>query len=237
MSEGVLVSMFLLGLFSSFHCFGMCGGVVTALTVGLPADQPRAPLQLSYHAGRLATYAAAGALAGALGSAAMLMRDFVPEQRVLYVAAQLMMIALGLYLVGINRFVAPFERAGAVLWRRVQPWTGKFMPVRSMPRAWAVGMLWGLLPCGLVYSVLATSLVSGSAYHGAGVMIAFGAGTLPGLLSAGALVPVLQRFRRAELARRTAGVVVIVFGLLGLVHATQTHHLPGDAFFCVVGSD
>ena len=237
MSEGALVSMFVLGLFSSFHCFGMCGGIVTALSVGMPAGRPRIPLQLSYHAGRIATYAAAGALAGAVGSAALLMQSFMPVQRVLYVAAQLMLIALGFYLLGITRFVAPFERAGAVVWRKVQPWTGRLMPVRSAPRAFAVGTMWGLLPCGLVYSVLATALVSGSAYHGAEVMLAFGAGTLPGLLSVGALVPVLQRFRRAELARRAAGAVVIAFGLLGLVHAVQLHHLPGDAFFCVVEPD
>jgi len=237
MSEAALASMFVLGLFSSFHCLGMCGGIVTALSVRLPGGTPRLPLQFSYHAGRIATYAVAGALAGALGSAALLMRDFMPVQRVLYVAAQLMMIALGLYLLGISRFVAPFERAGALLWKKVQPWTARLMPVRSAPRAFAVGTLWGLLPCGLVYSVLATALVSGSADRGAEVMLAFGAGTLPGLLSVGALIPALQKFRRADLVRRAAGAAVIAFGILGLVHALQFHHLPGDAFFCVAEPD
>jgi hypothetical protein len=104
--------------------------------------------------------------------------------------------------------------------------------VRSLPRAYSVGLLWGLLPCGLVYSVLVTALVAGSPANGALVMLAFGAGTLPSLLAVGALLPALQRLRRAQLVRQAAGGAIIAFGLVGLAHAGELDRVATNPFFC-----
>jgi uncharacterized protein len=232
MSAAALFSMFLVGLLGSTHCLGMCGGIVSALTVRLPGDRPRRMLQLAYHAGRLATYTAAGALAAGLGSAALLLDGLLPVQIVLYVAAQLMLVALGLYLLGISRYLNAFERAGRALWRRIQPATSRLRPAGSSPRALVYGMLWGLLPCGLVYSVLAVALLSGSAASGALIMLAFGLGTLPALLAAGALLPGLQGMFRAPFARRAAGGIIIAFGLFGLTYAGELEHIAGNSVFC-----
>ena len=232
MSEAALLSMFLVGLLGSTHCLGMCGGIVTAITIRLPGDKPRRMLQLAYHAGRLATYTAAGALAAGLGSAALLLDGLLPVQIALYVAAQLMLVALGLYLLGISRYLDVFERAGRALWRRVQPATAKLRPHRSPLRAFACGMLWGLLPCGLIYSALAIALVSASAASGALIMLAFGLGTLPALLAAGALAPGLQNRVRQQWARQAAGGVVIAFGLFGLTYAGELEHIAANSIFC-----
>src|SRR4051812_39448411 len=195
------VSLFVVGLLGGVHCLGMCGGLVTALTVRMPGERPRPFLQLAYHAGRLSTYAAAGALAGALGASAMTLERFMPVQTALYVIAQLMLVALGLYLAGVTRYLAPFERAGHRIWRRLQPLSRGLFPARSAPRAYAVGLVWGLVPCGLVYSALATAMVSGGAREGATMLLAFGAGTSPSLLAMGSLLPLLQRIRRATAVR------------------------------------
>jgi hypothetical protein len=232
MSAAALSAIFLVGLLGGAHCIGMCGGIVTALTVKMPGEKPRWTLHLAYHAGRITTYAAAGALAGGLGSAALQLSGLLPMQIALYVLAQLMLVALGLYLLGVSRYLDGFERAGRLLWRRLQPAASVLFPVRSAPRAYAVGLLWGLLPCGLVYSVLVTALVTGSAATGALAMLAFGAGTLPSLLAAGALVPSLHRLRRAQIVRQAAGGVVIVFGLFGLAHAGELERLAANPFFC-----
>jgi hypothetical protein len=232
MSAAALSAIFLVGLLGGTHCVGMCGGIVTALTVKMPGDRTRWSLHLAYHAGRLTTYALAGALAGGLGSAALLLNGFLPAQIVLYIVAQLMLVALGLYLLGVSRYLDVFERAGGVLWRRLQPLAAGLFPVRSLPRAYSVGLLWGLLPCGLVYSVLVTALVAGSPANGALVMLAFGAGTLPGLLAVGALLPALQRLRRAQLVRQAAGGAIIAFGLVGLAHAGDLERLATNPFFC-----
>jgi sulfite exporter TauE/SafE len=232
MSAAALVSMFLVGLLGSTHCLGMCGGIVTALSVRLPGERPRRLLQIAYHAGRIATYITAGALAAGLGSAALLLDGVLPMQIVLYVIAQLMLVALGLYLLGVPRYLDVFERAGRALWRRVQPASVRLLPVRTLHRALAYGMVWGLLPCGLVYSVLAIALVSGDAASGALVMLAFGLGTLPALLAAGALLPELQQRLRAPLARRAAGGIIVAFGLIGLAYAGEIETIAGNSIFC-----
>lgn len=232
MSPASLLAMFTVGLLGGAHCVGMCGGIVTALTVRMPNDRPRRSLQLAYNAGRISTYAAAGALAGGLGSAALLLEGLVPMQVVLFVVAQLMLVALGLYLLGVSRYLALFERAGRALWTRLQPAAATLFPVRTTPRGYLVGLLWGLLPCGLVYSVLVTALVTGSAMSGALTMLAFGLGTLPALLAAGAIMPALQRVRRAPAVRFAAGGIVVAFGLFGLAHAGELERLAANPFFC-----
>ena len=232
MSAAALTAVFLVGLLGGTHCLGMCGGIVSALTVQMPRDRPRWTLHLAYHAGRITTYAAAGALAGGVGAAALLLGGALPVQIVLYIVAQLMLVALGLYLLGVSRYLAGFERAGHALWRRIQPAASALFPIRTAPRGYAVGLLWGLLPCGLVYSVLVTALVAGSAASGALVMLAFGAGTLPSLLAAGAVLPALQRIRRGQLVRRAAGGIIIAFGLFGLAYAGELDRLAGNPYFC-----
>lgn len=232
MSAAALTAVFLVGLLGGTHCLGMCGGIVSALTVQMPRDRPRWSLHLAYHAGRITTYAAAGALAGGLGAATLLLGEALPVQIVLYIVAQLMLVALGLYLLGVSRYLAGFERAGHALWQRIQPAASALFPIRTAPRGYAVGLLWGLLPCGLVYSVLVTALVAGSALGGALVMLAFGAGTLPSLLAAGAVLPALQRVRRGQAVRRAAGGIIIAFGLFGLAYAGELDRLAGNPYFC-----
>jgi len=232
MSAAALAALFLVGLLGGAHCLGMCGGIVTALTVRMPKDRPAWSLHLAYHAGRITTYAAAGALAGGLGAAALRLDGLLPVQILLYVAAQLMLVALGLYLLGIPRYLGAFERAGHALWRRLQPAASALFPIRTPPRGYAVGLLWGLLPCGLVYSVLVTALVAGGAANGALAMLAFGAGTLPSLLAAGTVFPALHRIRRAQSVRRAAGGIIIAFGLFGLAYAGELERLADNPYFC-----
>jgi uncharacterized protein len=164
---------------------------------------------------------------------ALFLNDVLPVQVAMYVFANLMLVGLGLYLMGITRFVAVLERAGARVWVHLQPMLKGLMPANTLPRALALGALWGWVPCGLVYSVLATALLAGDALEGALVMAAFGLGTLPNLLFAGAVMRGLSRWRGGNLARRLVGGLVIALGLYGIAHAQVAgqHALAG--FFCV----
>jgi sulfite exporter TauE/SafE len=218
------LAVFLIGLLGGVHCAGMCGGIVSALSLQTPRpvgkQSPVWPLHLAYNLGRISSYAIAGALMGALGSLGLLLNNWLPVQMILYVGANLMMVALGLYLTGLTRTLAFVERAGQWLWRRVQPSTRRFLPVRGVAQAFPLGMLWGWLPCGLVYSLLAMTLLSGSALRGAAIMLAFGLGTLPNLMLAGLL---LVRFRSAiqgRALRLGSGLIVLGFGVWGLFNAT-----------------
>lgn len=219
MSDSAFLALFVVGLLGGTHCFGMCGGIVGALSLGAP---PRWSLHLGYSAGRIASYAAAGALAGALGSASLVLEGQLPVRLVLYVLANLMLVALGLYLTGFTGVLVPLESAGAGLWRRLQPLTTRFLPVRTVAQAIPLGALWGWLPCGLVYSALASALTAGSAGRGALMMAAFGMGTLPNLLLAGFFVGRLGGFMRLRSVRLGSGILVMGFGLWGLASALRT---------------
>lgn len=214
MPDSGYLALFLVGLLGGTHCVGMCGGIVGALSMGGP---PRLSLHLAYNLGRIVSYGVAGALAGALGGLSLVLSDQLPLRLALAVLANLMLVALGLYLAGVTRALAFVERLGQNLWRRVQPLTRRFLPATTPAHAFPLGLLWGWLPCGLVYSALATALTAGSPSRGALLMLAFGAGTLPNLLLAGFLLARLRAFVQRPLLRATAGLLVAGFGIWGLI--------------------
>ena len=217
----VYVGAFVAGLLGGVHCLGMCGGVSGAVTLALPQAVRSRPLRLlpfllGYNLGRITTYTAAGAVSGYLG---FLAGDFLAEYRawtVLRLIAGGFMIAMGLYLAGWWHGLAAVERRGAWLWRHLRPLSRALMPPRTPAHALAAGLVWGWLPCGLVYSALLWSVAAGGALQGAGMMLAFGAGTLPVLLATGFAAGLL-RTAVGTRARRWAGATVIVFGAWTIV--------------------
>ena len=211
-----LISALLVGFFGGVHCVGMCGGIVGALALGLPEPlRARAtatwPFLIAYNLGRIGSYTLAGALVGGLGAALAELAFLNQAQRVLQVIAALFMLALGLYLGGWWHGLVRIERLGAVVWRRIEPLGRRFLPVRTPWQALLVGVLWGWLPCGLVYSVLIWALVVGSAERGALLLLSFGLGTLPTLLLMGVLAAQLSAFVRRPWPRRVAGGLVLAF--------------------------
>ena len=218
MPDSGFLTLFLVGLLGGTHCAGMCGGIVGALSLAAPGAPPL-PIHLAYNFGRIASYVVAGAIAGAVGQAFGVL---LPVQRGLYLFASLMLLAMGFYLLGATRALAVVERGGHKLWARIQPATRRFMPVRGPAQALPLGMLWGWLPCGLVYSALTTALASGSAASGALLMLAFGLGTLPNLLLAGLLLARFRRFAQAKATRIASGVLVLGFGAYGLLNVWRT---------------
>lgn len=218
MPESSYLALFLIGLLGGTHCIGMCGGIVGALSMGAGS---RPALHLAYNAGRIVSYTMAGAIAGALGGASLALSGQLPVRIVLFVLANLMLVALGLYLMGATRSLAFTERFGQRLWRHLQPLSRRFLPARTAAQAFPLGLVWGWLPCGLVYSALVTALTSGSALRGAGMMLAFGAGTLPTLLLAGLLAVRLNEYVAKPVVRFSAGLLVLAFGLWGLFAAIR----------------
>lgn len=225
--EASLISAFIVGLLGGVHCIGMCGGIVAALSLsGAPAPDTRSTahgqaqhplaLLLAYNAGRIASYTLAGALFGGIGWLATSILSIRNAQLVLQIGAGAFMCALGLYLAGWWRGLVQIEKLGAGLWRRIEPMGRRLLPVRRPRQALLVGVLWGWLPCGLVYSVLIWSIAAGSATQGALLMLSFGLGTLPNLLLMGLFANRLARALRAHLLRTVAGSMVIGFGVYTL---------------------
>lgn len=219
MAESGYLALFIVGLLGGTHCAGMCGGIVGALSLG---GAPRLSLLLAYNAGRIFSYAVAGLLAGLLGAATAGLAGQWPVRLALYLLANLMLVALGFYLLGLTRALAFAEAWGQRLWRHLQPLTARFLPVRSVAQALPLGMLWGWLPCGLVYSALLSAMTSASAQQGALLMLAFGLGTVPNLLLAGLLFARFSHLVRHPRVRQFSGLIVMAFGIHGLVDVLRT---------------
>jgi len=229
--ETLALSAFLVGLLGGVHCAAMCGGIVAALNLhgrrpllsaaggGTVATDVvgQLPLHVAYSAGRIASYGAAGAIAGGLGGVSALAGTVLPIQIALAFVANALVVLLGVYLAGAGSGIARLEAIGGALWRRVAPIGRRFLPADTPLRAIGAGAVWGWLPCGLVYSVLALALVSGDALRGATVMLAFGLGTAPNLLVAGLA---LERFRgriAQPRVRLAAGLAVAALGVWGAI--------------------
>ncbi len=234
MIEFSLVAVFLVGLLSGVHCLGMCGSIVGIFTAQVPAHAARWPFHLAYSSGRIASYVVAGALVGAVGQAGLLMRDAVPVQHLLFALSSLMLVLLGLYLAGVSGAVRQLERLGGTLWKHLQPWTAKLLPVNTVPRALGLGVLWGWLPCGLVYSVLLTALAGGNALRGALIMLAFGLGTLPNLMAIGLFWESVRSWVQSPRVRLSAGLLVVLFGVYGLTKVGYTFYTNGWSGSCHV---
>jgi uncharacterized protein len=227
--DGLIAAMFAAGLASGLHCVAMCGGIVAAfdsqrvIPIRAKTDWQR---RLWFNAGRISTYAVAGAAAGLIGNAAYA-AGALPAQTVLYVVANVMLVLMGLHLAGAGRFLARLEEFGAPLWRRLQPLAACLLPARTPAQAYAAGLVWGWLPCGMVYAALAGAMLAGSAARGALAMTAFGLGTLVFLLAAGWLAARLRPWRIA------VGGAVIGFGTYGLAHAGGLGEAIGRGLFCL----
>jgi sulfite exporter TauE/SafE len=216
-----LAAAFLVGLLGGVHCVGMCAGIVGTLTMALPPGSRARPgllaiYQLAYNVGRLSGYALAGALMGGVGQLAVAVMPVQYAQRALYAVAAVFMILVGLYLGGWWPAIERLERLGGLLWRRLEPVGRRLLPVRSVGRAAAVGLVWAWIPCGLVYSVLVWSVSAGNAANGALLMLAFGLGTLPTLMGLGLLAGAAARVTGQTWVRRLAGALVTGFGLYAL---------------------
>jgi sulfite exporter TauE/SafE len=229
--EAIALAAFTAGLMGGLHCAAMCGGVVCLLSGSAKngGSGIRWSFALAYNAGRIASYASAGALVGAVGQAGLLLRGSLPVQQVLMLAAGLTLCMMALYLAGISPLMRTLEGAGSVLWRQVQPVARHVLPVTTLPRALGLGALWGWLPCGMVYAALLLAVSSANPLHGALVMLAFGLGTLPNVLLISGTAGHLQRAIKRRGVRWVAAALLSVMGLYALLHAVHplNHQLGG----------
>lgn len=230
-----LLAALLTGLAGAGHCAGMCSGIAGALAHAVPAHARTLTITLGYSTGRLGSYALLGALAG--GFAALIgPQDAGLAMIVSRTLTGLMLLAIALYLLDISRWLQRLEVVGARVWRRLAPLARHLLPVTSAWRAVALGGLWGLLPCGLVYGALLYAATSGSAGAGMLTMLAFGVGTLPAVLGMGFAAQWLTR--HARLVRRGSGVLMLTWAVWTLLSTwlalpgilDGTCRSPGDVF-------
>jgi sulfite exporter TauE/SafE len=210
-----------LGLAGAGHCLGMCGGIAAALNLGSSKAGPLTTA--AYHGGRILSYTALGAL---LGLATSLV-DIASATLFLRYLAGFMLIAMGLYIADWWRGITYLERAGARLWQPVQKLSGRWLPIRHWRHALALGLCWGLMPCGLIYSSLAWAATAQSASYSALLMLCFGIGTLPAMLATSFGAGRIQQLLRSRGLKLVIALLLIASGIwtLYLVAAHGEHIL------------
>jgi len=223
--EPSLTLLLAIGFFGSAHCVGMCGSIAGALALSLPPACRKdarclARYLAAYNLGRVASYTAAGGLGGLVGSA-LSGAIHIPEIQGLFrILAAVVVIAVGLYLTDWVPHLRKMDRLGSPLWRRLEPLARKLLPVRTIPHALLYGIVWGWLPCGLVYYALLLTLSAANAAEGATSMLLFGLGTLPAVAGIGTAAGWLAGFARNRFWQRAAGLLLVAAGVAALLFGT-----------------
>lgn len=213
---GPVAGLFM-GLASSLHCAGVCGGIASSLLLagsGPAAVGGRAGVLLQMQAGRVLTYLLGGAAVGGVGSALGLLLDLAGAQPLLRAAGAVALLWTGLAVAGIGPGLSVIDRIVAAPLRRLEARPGRgALPV-------LVGMAWGAAPCGMVYAALLNATLSGSPVAGAAFMAGFGVGTVPAVAASAYGVSLLAGRGRglydSRVLRLLCGLALVAVALAGL---------------------
>ena len=237
LTTSLMLAVFLGALVSGWHCALMCGGIAAAIERPTPSESPLKPkselfyLQLVMHLGRITTYTVLGATAAGIG-VLVWQQSLIPIQRSLFAITSLILIWMGI------RLLRTRDAQGLVMgkWlgsKIANVWAKYLGSTAKKPSRWFSGMLWGLVPCGLVYSVLPLAFLSGDIWTGAALMFVFGLGTLPNLLLISKFSAALTQFAQYLWVRYLAASLLLIAGGFGLYRAWVLPEALLKGGFCI----
>lgn len=217
MLTATLLSALLMGLIGSTHCVGMCGGIISTLSTNFSNKNlsQAFSIQLFYNIGRISSYSFIGLLVGLFAS--QLMALLPDPHTVSMKISGLFFILLGLYISQLLNSFKYLEAAGQKLWLIIEPFGRKYLPAQNNWNALKLGLVWGWLPCGLVYSALALAVTQLNPLHSALTMFVFGLGTLPTLLLIGHFAQNVKKILQNKTVRITLGLILIIYGLSQII--------------------
>jgi sulfite exporter TauE/SafE len=220
------ITALFLGLFGSSHCLLMCGGISAALSTQVARETGTSVTlsTLAFNLGRITSYGLAGLLVATLGLWLQGINDVLLQ--VMRTLAAVLLILMGLYIARWATWLTRLEQLGQSLWRHIQPLTTGLIHQGSLAKRYQLGLLWGWLPCGLVYSTLSWAATSGQPLQGAAIMMVFGLGTLPALFASSLAAGSLMQLLNHQWSRTIAGVLLICFGIWTAMSVWwPSHHL------------
>ncbi|UAY37234.1 sulfite exporter TauE/SafE family protein [Moraxella osloensis] len=222
MTWALFLAAFSMGLFGSPHCLGMCGGIVTAFGLSMQhvSDSKKNGLILTYHVGRLISYSLLGLIASFVGVAIFqsIMSNSAPR-----IVLGAVLVLIGLAMLGLPLF-NQLEKIGMRFWQSLAPIRKKVFPIDSFGKALFAGLLWGFLPCGLVYGSLMMAIAGNNIATGAALMFVFGLGTMPMLIATQKTVGMLQSSIKNFRLRQINGVIMMLSGLAVIFIPMMMHH-------------
>lgn len=215
------LAAFAMGLFSSLHCIGMCGSIIGTLTLSLKPEirnnkSTLFPYVLNYNIGRICSYTLAGLLVGLAEAVLTLPFGLEHGHRVLQLLSAAIMMGAGFYIAGWFPRFAYIEKAGSKLWKQLEPYGRKLIPVETRTQAYLFGMIWGWLPCGLVYAALALAATTGNILQSGMTMFAFGLGTLPSVIGVGIMTNTLTKLSRMQRFKQIIGLLLVLVALIAV---------------------
>lgn len=222
----------LMGLFSSMHCIGMCGSIIGTLTLSLKPEIRASkaalfPFVLNYNLGRITSYTIAGLLAGTIEFILTIPFGDGHGHRVLQILSAMIMTGAGLYIAGWFPRFAYIEKTGSRFWKMLEPLGRRLIPVETRTQAYLFGMVWGWIPCGLVYTSLALAATTGDVVKSTLTMMFFGLGTLPAVMGLGIMTGVLTRLTRMQRFKQVVGILMIALALFAAfpwLNPMRLHH-------------
>ena len=222
MTWALFLAAFSMGLFGSPHCLGMCGGIVTAFGLSMQhvSDSKKNGLILTYHLGRLISYSLLGLIASLVGVAIFqsIMSNSAPR-----IVLGAVLVLIGLAMLGLPLF-NQLEKVGMRFWQSLAPIRKKVFPIDSFGKALFAGLLWGFLPCGVVYGALMMAIAGNNITTGAALMFVFGLGTMPMLIATQKTVGMLQSNIKHFRLRQINGVIMLLSGLAVIFIPMMMHH-------------
>jgi sulfite exporter TauE/SafE len=223
LTSSLILAVFLGALVSGWHCALMCGGIAAAIERPSASESPLRPKseifidQIIMHLGRITTYVLLGAFAAWIG-VVVWQQNLIPIQRFLFVLTSFILIVMACRLLFLRKSTGRI--GGKWFSTRIASYWAKYLGrLANGPSRWFSGMLWGLVPCGLVYGVLPLAFLSGDIFTGAIIMLAFGLGTMPNLLLISKFSAALTQFGQYVWVRYFAVLLLLIGGGFGLYRA------------------
>ncbi len=224
---------FIMGLFSSLHCVGMCGSIIGTLTLSLKQEirenkQALFFYILNYNLGRISSYTLAGALVGTMEFILTMPLGEGHGHRILQILSAVIMASAGLYIAGWYPRFAYIEKSGSRIWKFLEPFGRRLIPVQTHTKAFLFGMIWGWLPCGLVYTAFALAATTGDVLKSSLTMLAFGIGTLPAVFSIGIMSGIATKLSAMNRVKQAVGLFMVALAILAAfpsLNPMRLHHV------------
>lgn len=219
-SSPVFIAFFI-GLFSSLHCVSMCGSIIGTLSFSLKpeirSNKPKMTAFIfSYNFGRVFSYILAGVIIGTVESILTFPLGVEHKHSFLQLISALIITGAGFYIAGWFPKFAYIEKTGSYFWKAIEPYGRKLIPVASLKQAFLFGMVWGWIPCGLVYTALALAATTGNITISALTMLTFGLGTLPAVVGTGLVSTFISRISNLRIAKQVVGMLLVFVAILSV---------------------